>query len=215
LAGLSEFNAEITGLMPQAYSTSSDLTLRYDRHSAMHHLDGVIDRGSLLGLVGGTRLAHLSQQSEPDRSLPARVIDLVSTGLRRRRGLLSRHRAEGRAAIAKALMAVDLAGLEKRPIDNLSGGQTQRALFARVLAPDADLILLDELSNALDARRATDLVASDAVCQRPPSCTTLSQGLERECPRVRDNRPRSPTWTQTRFHRACQNGRIRTPSSLS
>ena len=56
-------------------------------------------------------------------------------------------------------MAVGLDGFEKRPIDTLSGGQMQRALFARVLVQDADLILLDEPFNAVDARTITDLVA--------------------------------------------------------
>jgi zinc/manganese transport system ATP-binding protein len=49
-------------------------------------------------------------------------------------------------------------GFEKRPIDTLSGGQLQRALFARVLVQDADLILLDEPFNAIDTRTVSDLI---------------------------------------------------------
>lgn len=173
--------------MQEACLTFSDLTLGYDRHPAVHHLSGVVRKGSLTALVGGngsgkstlmkgiagllrpmsgscsvaagTRLAYLPQQSELDRSFPARVIDLVSLGLWPRRGLLGRHRAEDRQAVANALVAVGLDGFEKRPIDSLSGGQMQRALFARVLVQDADLILLDEPFNAVDARTITDLVA--------------------------------------------------------
>ena len=56
-------------------------------------------------------------------------------------------------------MAVGLGGFEKRPIDTLSGGQLQRTLFARVLVQDADLILLDEPFNAVDAKTVGDLIA--------------------------------------------------------
>ncbi|TIU88984.1 MAG: ATP-binding cassette domain-containing protein, partial [Mesorhizobium sp.] len=64
-----------------------------------------------------------------------------------------------REAVAKALSAVGMEGFEKRPIDTLSGGQLQRALFARVLVQDADLILLDEPFDAIDTRTVSDLIA--------------------------------------------------------
>lgn len=165
----------------------SNLTLGYDSHPAVHHLDGAVEKGALLAVVGGngsgkstlmkgiagmlrpmggacsvasgTRIAYLAQQSELDRAFPAQVRDLVSLGLWPRRGLLGRHRAEDRETVSKALMAVGLKGFEKRPIDTLSGGQLQRTLFARVLVQDADLILLDEPFNAIDAKTVTDLVA--------------------------------------------------------
>jgi zinc/manganese transport system ATP-binding protein len=173
--------------MAEACVTFSDFTLGYNSHPAVHHLNGVVKKGSLTAVVGangsgkstlmkgivgvlkpmsgahvvagGTRIAYLPQQSELDRSFPARVVDLVSLGLWPRRGLLGRHRPEDREAVAKAILAVGLEGFEKRPLDTLSGGQLQRALFARVLVQDADLILLDEPFNAVDAKTIGDLVA--------------------------------------------------------
>ncbi len=173
--------------MSEACITFSDLALGYNSHPAVHHLSGVVRKGSLTAVVGangsgkstlmkgivgvlkpmagacrisaGTSLAYLPQQSELDRSFPARVVDLVSLGLWPRRGLLGRHRPEDRDAVVKALMAVGLDGFESRPLDTLSGGQLQRALFARVLVQDADLILLDEPFNAVDARTVVDLIA--------------------------------------------------------
>lgn len=173
--------------MPEACITFSDLTLGYDSHAAVHHLDGEVGKGALLAVVGangsgkstlmkgivgllrpmggacrvapGVRLAYLPQQSELDRSFPARVVDLVSLGLWPRRGLLGRHCASDREAVAAALLAVGLEGFERRPIDTLSGGQLQRALFARVLVQDANLILLDEPFNAVDTKTVTDLIA--------------------------------------------------------
>ncbi|KKB12275.1 ABC transporter [Devosia geojensis] len=172
--------------MPDACLTFTDLTLGYGGHPAVHHLSGTVRKGSLTAVVGangsgkstlmkgivgmlapmtgrcvvqpGMRVAYLPQQSELDRSFPARVADLVSLGLWPRRGLLGRHRAGDREAVARALSAVGLEGFERRPIDTLSGGQIQRALFARVLVQDADLILLDEPFNAIDTRTVGDLV---------------------------------------------------------
>ncbi len=173
--------------MNQPCLTFRDLTLGYNSHPAVHHLNGTVRKGSLTAVVGangsgkstlmkgivgvlkpmaggiakadGVRIAYLPQQSELDRSFPARVIDLVSLGLWPRRGLLGRHTRDDRATVATALQAVGLEGFETRPIDTLSGGQLQRALFARVLVQDADLILLDEPFNAIDAKTVADLIA--------------------------------------------------------
>jgi len=172
--------------MTDACLTFKDLTLGYSSHPAVHHLNGSIKAGSLTAVVGangsgkstlmkgivgvlkpmagsctvapGKRIAYLPQQSELDRSFPSRVVDLVSLGLWPRRGLLGRYTKEDREAVSHALMAVGLEGFEKRPIDTLSGGQLQRALFARVLVQDADIILLDEPFNAVDAKTVGDLI---------------------------------------------------------
>lgn len=164
-----------------------NLTLGYNSHPAVHHLSGSVDAGSLTAIAGangsgkstllkgivgvvkpmagavrvapGTRIAYLPQQSEIDRGFPARVADVVSLGLWPSRGLLGRHRAEDRQRVKEAIAAVGLSGFEQRPLDTLSGGQMQRALFARVLMQDAELILLDEPFNAIDSRTIHDLVA--------------------------------------------------------
>ena len=62
------------------------------------------------------------------------------------------------ARIDAAIAAVGLTGLEGRSIGTLSGGQLQRALFARLLLQDARLVLLDEPFTAIDARTLSDLL---------------------------------------------------------
>jgi zinc/manganese transport system ATP-binding protein len=86
------------------------------------------------------------------------VIDLVSLGLWQRRGFLGRHSQSDKEAVLQALVAVGLENFQTRPLDTLSGGQMQRALFARVIVQNADLILLDEPFNAVDERTIIDLI---------------------------------------------------------
>lgn len=173
--------------MPATCISFADLTVGYGSHAAVHHLSGKVETGALLAIVGpngsgkstliktltgilrpmggncriakGTSIAWLPQQSELDLGFPARVVDLVSLGLWPRRGLLRRHRARDRQAVARAIEAVGLQGFETRAIDSLSGGQLQRALFARVIVQDANLILLDEPFNAVDEKTIRDLIA--------------------------------------------------------
>src|ERR1700680_2407321 len=93
-----------------------DLTLGYDRHPAVHHLDGVVEQGSLTAVVGpngagkstlfkavvgalkplsggiersgssARDIASLPQVAEIDRSFPINVYDMVAMGLWRRKG---------------------------------------------------------------------------------------------------------------------------------
>lgn len=165
-----------------------NLTLGYDRHPAVHHLDTEISEGSLTAVVGPNGagkstllkgmmgaisplegnidfsgferkdIAYLPQQSEIDRSFPISVLDLVSMGLWREIGAFGRLGRGRRAQVSEAIAAVGLTGFEKRPIGSLSGGQMQRALFARLLLQDAKLVLLDEPFTAIDAKTMRDLV---------------------------------------------------------
>jgi zinc/manganese transport system ATP-binding protein len=165
----------------------SNLTLGYDRHPAVHHLDGAVAQGALIavvgpngagkstlfkGIVGVLRplggqidlcglsardIAYLPQAAEVDRSFPISVYDMVAMGLWRVTGAFGGIGLRERDRIHHAIAAVGLTGFEDRPIGTLSGGQMQRVLFARLLLQDARLIVLDEPFNAIDAKTAADL----------------------------------------------------------
>lgn len=165
-----------------------DYSLGYDHSPAVMRLDTEITQGSLTAVVGpngagkstllkgvtgslqplsgqvslGVKqrkdISYLPQQSEVDRTFPISVSELVAMGLWRDVGAFIGIGRAYRSRITEALASVGMSGFENRTIGSLSGGQLQRALFARLLLQDSSLVLLDEPFNAIDAGTTSDLI---------------------------------------------------------
>lgn len=96
------------------------------------------------------RLAILRQNNDVQARLT--VIDLVGFGRYPHSG--GRHTQADRDAIDLAIRWMGLDDLRDRFLDEMSGGQRQRAFVAMVLAQDTDYVLLDEPLNNLDVAHA-------------------------------------------------------------
>lgn len=91
-------------------------------------------------------IGYLPQKNQIDARFPITVEEVVESGLLARK--LSS--GERRSLVATQLKALDLAELRAKSIGTLSGGQLQRALIARALVNDPDIIVLDEPLSYLD-----------------------------------------------------------------
>jgi manganese/zinc/iron transport system ATP- binding protein len=127
-----------------------------------------------------SRVAYLAQRGEMDWRFPISVRGLVLTGRYVHRGWLKRPSREDGRLVDEAIDRLGLSELAERQIGDLSGGQQQRALLARALAQDADLLLLDEPLNAVDAA-TRDVVSAtlDDLQRQGKAAIIATHDLER------------------------------------
>ena len=92
--------------------------------------------------------AYLSQQTEIPFGYTVR--DIVMAGRYPYLGWWQREGGRDRALVDASLAYVGMTALADRPMQELSGGQRQRALFAKVLAQQTPVLLLDEPATGLD-----------------------------------------------------------------
>jgi iron complex transport system ATP-binding protein len=108
--------------------------------------------------VRARKIAYVPQQQ---RSVfPFTALEVVLTG---RSPYSSRFRFENEADRAVALEALDVVGaieLAPRPVTELSGGEQQMVSVARALAQQAEVLLLDEPSAALDLKHRAQLLST-------------------------------------------------------
>ena len=168
-----------------------DVTVRYGRRIALEAVSGEFASGSLTAVVGANgagkstllaamagvvplaggvvncaarqrrRMAYLPQLAAIERDFPLSVSELITLGGWREFGAF---RAPGTALRRRAAEAAEVVGLASplgRPVGELSVGELQRALFARLILQDAAVILLDEPFAAVDTQ--TVLVLLDQV----------------------------------------------------
>ena len=122
-------------------------------------IEGGRSGGALTVTLARESIAYLPQVAEIDRSFPINVRDCVLLGCWGSAGAWGAVTQAMQGKVDAALQAVGLQGFERRTIGSLSSGQMQRVMFARMLAQDARLILLDEPFNAIDAKTTAALLA--------------------------------------------------------
>jgi manganese/zinc/iron transport system ATP- binding protein len=99
-----------------------------------------------------SRIAYVPQREVVDWDFPVTVWDVVMMGRYPHLGWLGRPGAADTQRVAEVLRQVGMWELRRTQIGQLSGGQQQRVFVARALAQGADVLLLDEPFNGIDAQ---------------------------------------------------------------
>jgi len=102
-------------------------------------------------------VGYLPQQAEFDRAFPIEVGELIALGAWRSFGSYRRPPPDVFEGVAQAAAVAGLENLLKRSVGQLSVGEFQRALFARLMLQDAAVILLDEPFASVDEATTEDL----------------------------------------------------------
>jgi zinc/manganese transport system ATP-binding protein len=173
-------------IFPDGRVALRNVTVRYGRRLALETISGEFAPGSLTAVVGangagkstllaaiaGTvrlaggavdrpapdRLAYLPQLAAVDTDYPLTVAELIALGGWREFGAFRAPAPEMRLHAAAAAATVGLTERLGRRIGELSVGELQRALFARLILQDAAVILLDEPFAAVDAQTTSALL---------------------------------------------------------
>ena len=97
-------------------------------------------------------VAYVPQSEEVDWNFPVNVYDVVMMGRYGYMNLLRIPRSIDKQAVRESLERVEMWDMRDRQIGELSGGQKKRTFFARALAQQAKVLLLDEPFAGVDIK---------------------------------------------------------------
>ena len=106
------------------------------------------DENSNLATRMRESIGYLPQKNTLDLRFPMSIKEVVESGLMGVRDALTKE--ERACKVAELLQSMQLDTLQNRQIGEVSGGQFQRALFARAIISQPSLLVLDEPTSYLD-----------------------------------------------------------------
>lgn len=140
------------------------------------HTGSIMIDGAESAKMSGKQRARLVGYAPQRPVLPdgISVADYVLLGRTAHGSLLTGPTSGDRREVHRAIDLLDLGELAHRPLRTLSGGESQRAVLARVLAQRPRLVILDEPTSALDLGHAQGLLELVDDLRRSEGITVLS-----------------------------------------
>ncbi len=163
-----------------------NLTVSYDGHPAIHHVSCGVESNKITAIIGPngagkstllkaflglvkvdtgnihlngichSDMAYLPQITTINTLIPLQVLDVVCIGALKSINCAIKDNDVKFAR--ECLDKVGLKGFEERYITDLSRGQLQRVLFAKIIMQKSKIIFLDEPFNAIDTKTTQDLL---------------------------------------------------------
>ncbi|MGI9525767.1 MAG: metal ABC transporter ATP-binding protein [Weeksellaceae bacterium] len=138
-AGKSTLIKSILGIVPSLAGTVSILGKSYQKNKK--------------------KVAYVPQRGSVDWDFPVKVLDVVMMGTYGSLGWFKRPGKKEKEASLLALDKVGMLDFKDRQISQLSGGQQQRVFLARALVQDAEIYLMDEPFQGVDATTEIAIIA--------------------------------------------------------
>jgi zinc transport system ATP-binding protein len=171
--------------------TARDVSVRRDGKTLLEHVSIEVAPGEIVTLIGpngagkttlirvllgvlapdagtlerreGLRIGYVPQRFEADPVLPLTLARFLSLGAAR----------PAAAKLEHVLAETGIAALRRTPLHALSGGELQRALLARALLRDPELLILDEPVQGVDFTGQLDLYNLIGRLKREYGCGVL------------------------------------------
>jgi manganese/zinc/iron transport system ATP- binding protein len=105
------------------------------------------------------KVGYVPQRGSVDWDFPTTVLDVVTMGRYGALGWFRRPSSKDKEIAVQCLEKLGIADLSARQISQLSGGQQQRVFLARALAQDAQIYLMDEPFQGVDATTERAIIA--------------------------------------------------------
>jgi ABC-type Mn2+/Zn2+ transport system ATPase subunit len=126
------------------------------------------------------RTGYIPQTNKFENSLPVTVKQVIEIGITAKKGIFKSLSKQDKALITNIAEKLDIQHLLNTPIGKLSGGETQKVSIARVLAQEADIILLDEPLSNLDIKSQQNIlkIIKDINCEKKTTILMILHNLE-------------------------------------